>query len=123
MDAEFSIPWGVASAIVGRRVGLDDFTDSAIRNREVLEVTQKMRVEVDNTLHKPGPEPTRVTVVTKMEKLTSKVVENPLGSLERPMSSMIVRGNSGTVRRAWIPGELKESCNWSGSSSNWTMLG
>ncbi len=86
VDAQFSIPWGVASAIVGRRVGLDDFTDSAIRNRAVLEVTQKMRVEVDNSLHKPGPEPTRVKVITNDGKTFAKVVENPLGSLERPMS-------------------------------------
>ena len=86
VDAQFSIPWGVASAMVGRRVGLDDFTERAITNREVLEVTQKMRVEVDNTLHKPGPEPTRVKVITRDGKTFSKVVENPLGSLERPMS-------------------------------------
>jgi 2-methylcitrate dehydratase PrpD len=86
VDAQFSIPWGVASAIVGRRVGLDDFTDSAIKNREVLELTRKMRVEVDNTLHKPGPEPTRVKIMTKDGKVSVKVVENPLGSLERPMS-------------------------------------
>jgi len=86
VDAQFSIPWGVASAIVRGRVGLDDFTENAIRNREVLEVTQKIRVEVDNTLHKPGPEPTRVKVITKDGKAHVKVVENPLGSLERPMS-------------------------------------
>jgi 2-methylcitrate dehydratase PrpD len=86
VDAQFSIPWGVASAFVKRHVGLDDYTDSAIRNREVLEVTGKMRVEVDNTLHKPGPEPTRVKVVTRDGKVFVKVVENPLGSLERPMS-------------------------------------
>ena len=86
VDAQFSIPWGVASAIVGRRVGLNDYTDSAIKNREVLEVTQKMTVEVDNSLHKPGPEPTRVKVVTRDGKEFSKIVENPLGSLERPMS-------------------------------------
>jgi 2-methylcitrate dehydratase PrpD len=86
VDAQFSIPWGVASAIIGRRVGLDDFTDSAIKNNDVLELTQKMRVEVDNTLHKPGPEPTRVKVITKDGKAFEKVVENPLGSLERPMS-------------------------------------
>jgi 2-methylcitrate dehydratase PrpD len=86
VDAQFSIPWGVASAIVGRRVGLDDFTENAIKNREVLEVTQKMRVEVDNTLHRPGPEPTRVKVLTKDGRAFAKVVENPLGSLDRPMS-------------------------------------
>jgi 2-methylcitrate dehydratase PrpD len=87
VDAQFSIPWGVASAIVGRQVGLEDFTDSAIKNnREVLELTQKMQVEVDNTLHKPGPAPTRVKVITKEGNTFSKLVEHPLGSLERPMS-------------------------------------
>ena len=86
VDAQFSIPWGVASALVGKRVGLSDFTDSAIKNREVLDVTQKMQVEVDNSLHKPGPEPTRVRIVTNDGKAFAKVVESPLGSLERPMS-------------------------------------
>jgi 2-methylcitrate dehydratase PrpD len=86
VDAQFSIPWGVATAIVNKRVGLSDYTDSAIRNREVLDLTAKMRVEVDNTLHKPGPEPTRVKVITANGKEFAKVVENPLGSLERPMS-------------------------------------
>jgi 2-methylcitrate dehydratase PrpD len=86
VDAQFSIPWGVASAIVGKRVGLDDFTESAIRNRDVLEVTRKIRVEVDNALHRSGPEPTRVKVITNDGKVFVKVVENPLGSLERPMS-------------------------------------
>lgn len=86
VDAQFSIPWGVASALVGRRVGLSDYTDNAIKNREVLEVTHKMQVEVDNALHKPGPEPTRVKIVTREGKAFVKVVENPLGSLERPMT-------------------------------------
>jgi 2-methylcitrate dehydratase PrpD len=86
VDAQFSIPWGVASAIVGKRVGLDDFTGDAIKNHEVLDVTRKMRVEVDNGLHKPGPEPTRVKVITKEGRAFTRVVENPLGSLERPMS-------------------------------------
>ncbi|HSW38272.1 MAG TPA: MmgE/PrpD family protein [Acidobacteriota bacterium] len=86
VDAQFSIPWGVASAIVGRRVGLDDFTESAIRNREVLDVTRKMKVEVDNALQKQGPEPTRVKVTTNDGKTFVNLVENPLGSLDRPMS-------------------------------------
>ena len=86
VDAQFSIPWGVASALVNRQVGLDDFTESAIRNRDILNVTQKIRVEVDNTLHRPGPEPTRVMVKTRDGKIFAKVVEHPLGSLERPMS-------------------------------------
>ena len=86
VDAQFSIPWGVASAIVGRRVGLDDFTESAIKNRKVLGLTEKMRLETDDSLSKPGPDPTRVKVITKDEKVFEKVVQIPLGSLDRPMS-------------------------------------
>jgi 2-methylcitrate dehydratase PrpD len=86
VDAQFSIPWGVASAIVGRRVGLDDFTEKAIGNKDVLAVTSKMRIEVDNSLHKPGPEPTRVQIATREGKVFTRLVESPLGSLERPMS-------------------------------------
>jgi 2-methylcitrate dehydratase PrpD len=86
VDAQFSIPWGVASAIVGRRVGLDDFTESAIRNRKILDLTHKMRLEIDDSLSKPGPDPTRVKVITKDEKEFEKVVHTPLGSLDRPMS-------------------------------------
>jgi 2-methylcitrate dehydratase PrpD len=86
VDAQFSIPWGVATAILKGQVGLDDYTDSAIQNSEVLDITRKMRVAVDNTLQKPGPEPTRVSITTSSGKTVSRIVENPLGSLERPMS-------------------------------------
>jgi 2-methylcitrate dehydratase PrpD len=86
VDAQFSIPWGVASALVGRRVGLDDFTESSIRNRAVLEVTRKMRLEVDDALSKPGPDPTRVKVIAREGKVFERMVQVPLGSLERPMS-------------------------------------
>jgi 2-methylcitrate dehydratase PrpD len=86
VDAQFSIPWGVASAIVGKRIGLDDFTESAIKNRDVLELTAKMRLEVDDTLSKPGPDPTRVKVITYDGKVFDRVVYTPLGSLDRPMS-------------------------------------
>ena len=86
VDAQFSIPWGVASALFGKRVGLDDFTESAIKNPDVLEVTRKMRLEVDDSLSKPGPDPTRVKVITREGKVFERVTQVPLGSLERPMS-------------------------------------
>ncbi len=86
VDAQFSIPWGVATAFVKGKVGLDDYTDNAIRNRDVLDITAKMSVDVDNSLHRPGPEPTRVKVTTTDGSVLAKVVDSPLGSLERPMS-------------------------------------
>ncbi len=87
VDAQFSIPWGVASAITGRRVGLKDFSAEAIANADVLRLTQKIRVEVDNSLNRrDGVDPTRVKIMTKEGSVYAKQVEDPLGSLKRPMS-------------------------------------
>jgi 2-methylcitrate dehydratase PrpD len=87
VDAQFSIPWGVATAIVRKQVSLDDFTEMAIKNQEILKVTQKMSVKVDPRLNRSDKiEPTRVEITTKPGKSYTQEVEEPLGSLERPMS-------------------------------------
>jgi 2-methylcitrate dehydratase PrpD len=87
VDAQFSIPWGVATAIVKKRVALDDFTEMAIQSQEILKVTQKMSVRVDTRLNRPDKiEPTRVELTTKQGEVYTHEVEEPLGSLERPMS-------------------------------------
>ncbi len=87
VDAQFSIPWGVAVAVARRRVGLADYTAEAVTNREILDITCKMRVNVNNGLRRQdGVDPTRVKIHTKQGGVFIKEVENPLGSLERPMS-------------------------------------
>lgn len=87
VDAQFSIPWGVATALVYKRVSLEDFTDEAIKNREILDITRKMIIRVDSQLNRPDQiEPTRVEIKTKGGGHYSKEVSHPLGSLERPMS-------------------------------------
>ena len=87
VDAQFSIPWGVATAIANNRVTLDDYTETAIKSDAIKEITKKMRVEIDNGLRRPDKmEPTRIEIITSEEQSFSKVVEHPLGSLERPMT-------------------------------------
>jgi 2-methylcitrate dehydratase PrpD len=87
VDAQFSIPWGVATAIVRRRVNLEHFTQGAIKNQDILGVTNKMSVKIDPSLNRTDKiEPTRVKLTTKQGKVYSKEVAEPLGSLERPMS-------------------------------------
>ena len=87
VDAQFSIPWGVATAIANDQVTLDDYTETAIKNDTIKEITKKMRIEVDNGLRRPDKmEPTRIEITTSEGGNYSKVVEHPLGSLERPMT-------------------------------------
>ena len=87
VDAQFSIPWGVATAIVKKQARLEDFSEKAIHADEVLNITAKIEVEIDNALKRPEKvDPTRVEITTKQGEVYSQQVEDPLGSLERPMS-------------------------------------
>ena len=87
VDAQFSMPWGVATAIARERVTLEDFSEAAIKSQDILEVADKIDVELDNTLERSNKvSPTRVKITTKQGEVYSKQVEDPLGSLQRPMS-------------------------------------
>jgi 2-methylcitrate dehydratase PrpD len=87
VDTQFSIPWGVATALARRRVAMEDFTEAAIRDRAVLDLTGKLKAVVDPGLNSPlGIEPARVTVTMKDGAVYSEQVQHPLGSPERPMS-------------------------------------
>ena len=87
VDAQFSIPWGVATAIFRRQVTLEDFIDKAIKSKDILDLTKKMSIKIDSTLNRAvNIEPTRVEITTKEGNVYSKEVAYPLGSLERPMT-------------------------------------
>jgi 2-methylcitrate dehydratase PrpD len=87
VDAQFSIPWGVATALVRRQVTLEDFTDKAIKNQDILDLTNKTSIKIDINLNRAvNIEPTIVEITTREGSVYSKEVAHPLGSLERPMS-------------------------------------
>ena len=87
VDTQFSVPWGVATALAKKQATLADFSQAAIHDERVLSITSKMKIEVDNSLKIEGKVyPTRIEV-TKTDKNTySREVINPLGGLEVPMS-------------------------------------
>ncbi|MBN1904781.1 MAG: MmgE/PrpD family protein [Deltaproteobacteria bacterium] len=47
IDAQFSLPWTVATALVKGRVILENFTIAVIRKKEVLEVARKVTGRLD----------------------------------------------------------------------------
>ena len=46
VDAQFSLPYTIALALVKGKVTLDDFTNEAIQDNEVLKMAQKVQVEL-----------------------------------------------------------------------------
>ncbi|MCL4181884.1 MAG: MmgE/PrpD family protein [Burkholderiaceae bacterium] len=87
VDAQFSIPWGVATALLRGRVVMDDFTTSAVADREALALTAKMRTEVDPTLNSSrGVEPARVKLVMDDGKSWAVQVDLARGSPGKRLS-------------------------------------
>ena len=87
VDAQFSVPWGVATALAKRRAVLFDFSDEAIADGTVLDITNKLTIEVDNSLRSGDKvSPARIEVRTKSGDVFVKEVIDPLGSIESPMS-------------------------------------
>jgi len=88
VDSQFSIPWGVATAIARGRVGIKDFTEEAIKSHDILEVSSKISVELDSSLNRSsrGVEPGRVRITMKNGRVYSEQIDDPLGSPQRPMT-------------------------------------
>lgn len=86
VDTQFSIPWGVGTALLRKRVAMQDFTIEATTNPQMLNLTAKIRAEADPALNSPrGIEPARVTVVMKNGDVFSEQIDRPRGSPNQPM--------------------------------------
>jgi 2-methylcitrate dehydratase PrpD len=85
VDAQFSVPWSVATALVKGKVSLDDFTEEAIKNKDVLKVAQMVTGRLDDSLTRHGVGPGKVTIVMKNGNEYTEDVEYCLGTVERPM--------------------------------------
>lgn len=87
VDAQFSIPWGIAAALLKGSVTVADYTPDAIANQEMLGLTAKIRAEADSTLNSArGVEPARVTIAMNNGETFSAQVDRATGSPAQPMS-------------------------------------
>ena len=85
IDAKFSLPFVVATALLRGRVVLDDFTPQALSDQEVLAIARKVSYEVDTglTLRESVRGFVRINTVTEA---LSKQVDFPYGHPQNPIS-------------------------------------
>jgi 2-methylcitrate dehydratase PrpD len=87
VDAQFSIPWGIATTLIKGRVTMGDYTPEAIADKDVLELTGKLKAEVDHSLdNSRGIEPARIKVLMNNGDTFAEQVQFALGTPNRPMS-------------------------------------
>lgn len=85
VDAQFSIPYTVATALLKGDVFLDDFNEKAIRSAERLNLAQKVRVLANENVH-PRTGPINLQLKLKDGRTMDSTAEVPRGSSKNPFS-------------------------------------
>jgi 2-methylcitrate dehydratase PrpD len=88
IQGKFCMGYLLARAIIDGRVSLDAFTDSAVRDPQVLALAEKIDMRVDNNLKavNVGSRPCRLTVRLKNGQTHVREAQHAKGSPEVPMT-------------------------------------
>lgn len=88
VDAQFSLPYAVACAMVKGKTSIYEFTEEAIKDREVIALAEKVKWVMDPEVEKVYPEyyPCTVEVTMKDGSVISSHVDYPKGDPENPVS-------------------------------------
>jgi 2-methylcitrate dehydratase PrpD len=94
IQGKFCMPYLVARAVIDGRVGLDVFTDTAVRDPNVLKLAERVQMKLDNGLKKTDAagRPCRVTIRLKTGRTYSREAQHAKGGPEFPMSEAELRG-------------------------------
>ncbi len=88
VDAQFSMPFGAASAILYGKAGLDEYTDEVIQRPEVKEFMPRVRCQKNPDLDREFPRkwPAIVRLHTKQGQTFSARIDFPKGDPENPLT-------------------------------------
>jgi 2-methylcitrate dehydratase PrpD len=83
--AKFSLPYSIAVMLIRGKAGLQEFTDEAIRNPVVLELAQKVRYELDETIDYPRHFSGHVKIILDDGRVLDENQPHPRGGFEDPL--------------------------------------
>lgn len=91
-SAKMSIPYATAAGLMYGKAGLQEFSEEAVRDRAILNLTRKIRVSADEALSAafPGVQAAVVTIRTKTGTYTDRV-DFPKGEPENPLDDQEFR--------------------------------
>ena len=96
--AKFSLPYSLAVMLIRGRAGLDEFTDAAILDPEVLRLAAKVRYVLDPTIDYPRHFSGHVKVVLDDGSILEENQPHPRGGLEDPLAPEEVGRSSAPTR-------------------------
>lgn len=93
IQGKFCMPYLVARAIIDGKIGLHIFTDSAVRDQNVLKLAERVQMNLDSNLKKSDAagRPCRVTVRLRNGQTFTREAQHAKGGPEYPMSEAELR--------------------------------
>ena len=109
VDAQFSMPFGAAVAVLYGRASLNEYTQEKVESSEVREMMRRIHCVKDPELDKDFPKrwPASVTILTRSRTAVPDTHRSPQG---RPGKSPDLGGTHPEVQRSDRPG-LRGICN------------
>jgi len=88
VQGKFCMNYLLARAIIDGRIGVEVFTDEAVRDANILKLAERVTMRADPTLKTddPGGRPCRVTIRLKDGQSLSRYAEHAKGSAAAPMT-------------------------------------
>lgn len=88
IQGKFCMPYLVARAMLDGRIGLKIFTDSAVRDENVLKLAERVQMNLDPNLKKSDAagRPCRVTIRLKNGQILTREAQHAKGGPEYPMT-------------------------------------
>jgi 2-methylcitrate dehydratase PrpD len=104
------MPYLVARAIIDGKVGIDAFSDSAVRDAAVLKLAERVRMNLDTNLKKTdlGGRPCRVTIRLKDGQTYAREAQHAKGGPEYPMTEAELNEKFFECARHAIPSRSAE---------------
>jgi 2-methylcitrate dehydratase PrpD len=89
LQGKFSMPYLLARAIIDGRLFLDAFSDSAVRDENVLRLAERVQMRLDPDLQPTtlGSRPCKVTIHLRDGRSFSRQIDYAKGSREAPMTT------------------------------------
>jgi 2-methylcitrate dehydratase PrpD len=92
VDAQFSLPWALASTVIHGKFTVGDVLEESIKDAAVISLANRVSISTEKELSLPGIEPIAVDITTREGKTYSKRVDTPYGCPQNPMSFEAVAG-------------------------------
>jgi 2-methylcitrate dehydratase PrpD len=92
MEAQFSLPYGIAVAIFDKEVTLNQFSSERISDRQIIDLAKKVDVTADAVINRQFPEkfPSEVQIRLKNGRKYTQYVAGPPGEPENPVGDEVI---------------------------------